>query len=38
MAIEDGCRLATEQNDTASAFDGLTVTVRKLPALPVVRW
>ena len=38
MAIEDGCRLATEQNDMASAFDGLTVTVRNLPALPVVRW
>jgi len=38
MAIEAGCRLATEQNDMASAFDGLTVTVRDLPALPVVRW
>jgi len=38
MAIEDGFRLATEQNDMASAFDGLTVTVRDLPALPVVRW
>jgi len=38
MAIEDGCRLAIEQNDMASAFDGLTVTVRNLRALPVVRW
>ena len=38
MAIEAGCHLAIEQNDIASAFDGLTVTVRNLPALPVVRW
>ena len=38
MAVEAGCRLAIEQNDMASAFDGLTATVRSLPALPVVRW
>jgi len=38
MAIEAGCRLAIEQNETASVIDGLTVTVRDLPALPVVRW
>ena len=38
MAIEEGCSLAIEQNDTASMIDGPTVTVRDLPALSVVRW
>jgi len=38
MEIEDGCRLAVEQNQAASVIDGLAVTVRDLPALPVVHW
>lgn len=37
-AIRDGCRLANEQNDMASAFDALAATVRSLPPLPVVHW
>jgi hypothetical protein len=38
MAIQGGCRLATEQNDMAIAFDGLTAAARSLPPLPVVHW
>jgi len=37
-AIEEGCRRAVEQNEMASVIDGLTVTARDLPPLPVVRW
>lgn len=38
MAIQGGCRVATEQNDLASAFDCLAAAVRGLPPLPVERW
>ena len=36
--IERGCLGALEQNDQASAIDGLTAAVRTLQPLPIVRW